>query len=80
MASINKSATSDHLLKTHEGAIAKRITPEQELQRAVLSCLLWENSFYEEGADIVDRIEDLVPKVKPAKVAELAVKARIEYN
>lgn len=80
MVSTNKSATSDHLLKTHEGAIAKRITSEQELQRAVLSCLLWENSFYEEGADIVDRIEDLVPKVKPERVAELAVKAKVDYK
>jgi hypothetical protein len=27
---------------THEGAVAKRITPEQLLRRSVLSCLLWE--------------------------------------
>jgi hypothetical protein len=29
---------------THEGGRASRIKPLEELKRAVLSCLLWENS------------------------------------
>jgi len=29
---------------THEGARAKRFTPEMELRRALMNCLLWENS------------------------------------
>ena len=80
MSSINKSATSSHLPKTHEGAIAKRITPEQELRRSVLSCLLWENQFYEDGISISDRIVSLVPKVDPKKVADLAIAARNDFN
>ena len=80
MASINKPATSSHLPKTHEGAIAKRITPEQELHRSVLSCLLWENQFYEDGMSIADRIVSLVPNVDPKKVADLAVVARNNFN
>ena len=30
-------------LRTHEGAPARIITPEQTLRRSVLSCMLWEN-------------------------------------
>jgi len=62
--------------RTHEGASAAVITPEQALRRSVLSCMLWENQFYEEGVSIAGRIRELVPKVEAAKVAALAVEAR----
>lgn len=41
-----------------------------------MNCLLWEDQFYEDGVAIADRIKALVPKVAPAKVAELAIEAR----
>src|SRR5580698_9248240 len=62
--------------RTHEGAPAKRITPEQALRRSVLSCMLWENEFYEDGVQIAGRVHELVPQVEAAKVAALAVEAR----
>ncbi len=62
--------------RTHEGAPAAVITTEQALRRAVLSCMLWENEFYEEGVSIAGRIRELLPKVDAAKVAALAVEAR----
>jgi 60 kDa SS-A/Ro ribonucleoprotein len=62
--------------RTHEGAPAAAITPEQALRRSVLACMLWENEFYETGATIADRIRELVPKVEPAHVAALAIEAR----
>jgi len=62
--------------RTHEGAPAAAITPEQALRRSVLACMLWENEFYESGVTIADRIRELVPKVGPARVAALAVEAR----
>lgn len=65
---------------THEGGIAKRITPEAQLRRSVMSCLLWEAEFYEDGAAIATRIADLVKIVKPATVAALAVEARSSMN
>ena len=34
---------------THEGARARRFTPEQELRRSLMNCLLWEDQFYEDG-------------------------------
>jgi hypothetical protein len=62
--------------RTHEGGPAKVITPEQALRRTVLSCMLWEGEFYEDGVQIAGRIHELVPQVEAAKVAALAVEAR----
>jgi hypothetical protein len=62
--------------RTHEGAPAAILTPEQALRRSVLACMLWENEFYESGVTIAARIRELVPKVAAEKVAALAVEAR----
>lgn len=62
--------------RTHEGAPAANITPEQALRRSVLTCMLWEGEFYEDGVQIAGRIHELVPQVAPEKVAALAVEAR----
>ena len=72
MVSINKIVRA----LTHEGARAKRFTPEMELKRALMNCLLWEDQFYEDGIAIAERIKALVPKVHPARVAALAIDAR----
>jgi hypothetical protein len=63
-------------LRTHEGAPAKVLSAEQMLRRSVLSCMLWEKEFYEDGQSIADRIRMLVPRVAAAEVAALAVEAR----
>jgi 60 kDa SS-A/Ro ribonucleoprotein len=62
--------------RTHEGAPAAVITAEQALRRSVLSCMLWEGEFYEDGVQIANRIRELVPRVEAEKVAALAVEAR----
>lgn len=62
--------------RTHEGTVAARITPIAELQRTVMACLLWEDSFYESGVSVADRIKSLVATTDPVKVAALAVQAR----
>lgn len=61
---------------THEGAPAKRISAEQALRRSVLSCLLWEREFYEDGKGIADRILENASHVSKETVAALAVEAR----
>lgn len=61
---------------THEGARAARTNAEQQLRRSLMSCLLWEREFYEDGEDIAARIASLVPEVAPQKVAAMAVEAR----
>ena len=45
--------------KTHEGAKACMINSYQILRRSVLSCLLFEKEFYEDGVSIAQRIADL---------------------
>jgi 60 kDa SS-A/Ro ribonucleoprotein len=62
--------------RTHEGAPARVITAEQALRRSVLSCMLWEGEFYEDGVQIAGRIQELVPRVDAERVAALAVEAR----
>src|SRR5499425_1157298 len=62
--------------RTHEGAPARHISPEMQLRRSVLACLLWESQFYEDGVEIAGRIAELVPKVAADKVAPLAIEAR----
>ena len=62
--------------RTHGGAPARHISPELQLRRSVLACLLWESQFYEDGIEIAGRIAELVPKVAAEKVAALAVEAR----
>ncbi len=61
---------------THEGAPARELTAEQMLRRSVLSCLLWEDEFYEGGEAIADRITALAAQVAPETVAALAIEAR----
>jgi hypothetical protein len=62
--------------RTHEDAPARNISPELQLRRSMLACLLWESQFYEDGVEIAGRIAQLVPKVEAEKVAALAVQAR----
>jgi hypothetical protein len=61
---------------THEGGKGRRFSAEQELRRTLLNCMLWEDTFYEDGVTIAERIKQLVPKVAPDTAAALAVEAR----
>jgi len=65
---------------THEGAVASHINAEQQLRRSVCSCLLWEDSFYEDGESVATRIKNTIPLVAPEKVAALAVEARESFK
>lgn len=77
MSSLN---TKKEKKLNHEGGTSGRFTAYEELRRAVLSCMLWEDSFYESGKDIALRIEELVAKVDPTLVKDLAVEARHNFN
>lgn len=63
-------------IHTHEGARAKHLSPELQLRRSVMACLLWEDQFYESGVEISTRISDLISKVDPMKTWDIAVEAR----
>ena len=61
---------------THEGAVAQHMNPELQLRRSVMACLLWEDTFYEDGQSIAERIKAEIASVSPAIVAAIAVEAR----
>lgn len=65
---------------TAEGAPASKINFELQLRRSVAACMLWENSFYEDGISIADRIKELIPKCRPEYVAACAYEARTLMN
>lgn len=80
MARLNTKAKAEPKY-THEGApAALHVTPEQQLRRTVLACLLWEDQFYEDGVSIAERIATACHKVPPSTVAELAVEARSKFH
>lgn len=78
MAATNRLARNTHL--THEGAPAKRIGALAQLERSVMSCLLWEDEFYESGQTIGQRIAALVKEVPAADVARVAVRAKVDMR
>jgi hypothetical protein len=80
MKTNTKTKVSRKPVFTYNGARAANISLEQQLERSVMSCLLFEGTFYEDGKDVSLRILDLASKVKPEQVAELAAKARTEGN
>lgn len=65
---------------THEGAQAAYLNTKQKLRRSVLSCLLWEREFYEDGEDISTRVYELAQKRPAEEIAELAIEARTRYK
>lgn len=65
---------------THNGAIAKRVENIETLRRTIMTCMLWEDCFYENGVSIVDRIKDLVSKTDETEVAKLAIEARTKQK
>jgi 60 kDa SS-A/Ro ribonucleoprotein len=66
--------------RTHEGGPAITFTPDDQLRRAVLTCMLWESGHYESGQAIAGRIADLVKQVDPEYVKTLARVARYQFK
>lgn len=66
---------------THQGGKAVHTTAVQQLRRSVMACMLWEDTFYELGQTIAQRIEEEVAAVLRLKngansVANIAYEAR----
>jgi len=81
MASVNKKVKltrGDNECQTHEGAPASVIKPVEELKRSVMSCLLWEDYFYENGASIADRVKELIGKVTQDEARQILMDAKFK--
>ena len=75
------NVANSYRAQPHEGGPANpHQKPLEELERAVATCLLWENTFYESGAEIAARIKQLCDQVPNEQIVELAIKARNDYK
>lgn len=70
----NKRARNTEV--THENGPAAIINAEQQLRRSVMSCLLFEREFYEDGEEIAGRVKKLAEAADPVTVALIAREAR----
>jgi 60 kDa SS-A/Ro ribonucleoprotein len=78
MARLNTK--SINTLKTHEGAMASHVNPVQALRRSVMACMLWEDSFYEDGQSISLHISELCKVVSMDELAKIAIEARTKFK
>lgn len=62
--------------RTHEGGRAEYQSTNEELIRAVSTCMLFENTFYEGGDSIANRIALLCKTTAPEVIATIAIHAR----
>lgn len=75
MASLNQTRRTAPIF-THEGGRAAHDTPFNQLRRTVMTCMLWEDRFYEDGEQVADRIKRLVHSVSLEAAAQVAIEAR----
>lgn len=66
--------------RTHEGAQSVRTNAEVQLRRTVMSCMLFEKTFYEDGQSVAQRIKTLVGEVSLDVAAQAAVDAREKFK
>lgn len=78
MARINKIMKNP--IFNNEGVRATHINPLAQLERSVMSCLLWENEFYEDGISISKRLVDLCAIVSAEELADAAIRAKEEMR
>jgi hypothetical protein len=77
LATINRIKTK----RTHEGAKASHVSPVESLRRTLMACMLWENSFYEDGSSIANRIKSNVKLISNKEIlGKIAVEARTEMK
>jgi 60 kDa SS-A/Ro ribonucleoprotein len=58
------------------GNHAAEQSAEGQLRRAVLTCLLWEDTAYKTGSEVAHDIKKLIPLVDPQVVYDIAIEAR----
>lgn len=81
MATLNRVKKTPVKTRTHEGAIVNKIqNVEQLLRRSVMTCMLWEDTFYEDGKSVADRIMEYIPSISAERVAEIAIEARTQMK
>ncbi len=75
----NEIIQKESIVLNHEGAAAFKMSPEMELYTAAVTSAL-SGKFYESPKEFIARISDLVRRVDPVFVAQLAVYTRTVMN
>jgi len=78
MSAINRKSAS--MTVNSVGTPVRTINPERQLRRLTLAAMLWEDQFYVDGKSHAQLVKDVVAKVAPEKVAQLALEARTKFK
>lgn len=62
------------------GTQVPQISAERQLKRITLASMLWEKQFYLDGKSHAELVKELVAKIAPAKVEQLAQEARTKFK
>lgn len=76
MARMNVSVKGINRTTTHEGGKAIIPNAVTQLERSVLACMLWEDTFYESGTPIVERIDHLCSLNTVPTIVDIARRAK----
>lgn len=80
MSQINQTRKPAPPVFTHEGGKGQRTDAYHALRRTLMCCLLWEDSFYENGVSVADRMKSLIPKISADELFNLAIEARTDFG
>lgn len=56
----------------------RELTAYEKLQRSAINCLLWEDTFYEDGVSIADRIKEYMGQVTPEQARSVLKEAKVD--
>ena len=60
------------------GNQTRELTAYEKLQRSAINCLLWEDTFYEDGESIADRIKKYMKQVTPEQARSVLNEAKVD--
>lgn len=60
------------------GNQTRELTAYEKLQRSAINCLLWEDTFYEDGVSIADRIKEYMGQVTPEQARSVLKEAKVD--
>ena len=78
MSSINRAVRTP--VFNSVGTQVPQINAERQLKRITLAAMLWEKQFYLDGKAHAELVRELVAKIAPEKVADLAMEARTKFK
>ena len=58
------------------GNKVRELSAYEKLQRSVMSCLLWEDTYYEDGVSIAERIKEYMSQVTPEQARSVLKEAK----